>query len=152
MKALGPEIQEDEQGEKENKPFEFYKPEQLKQYNDQDMDLAILNNQAVLAYVKQNYDQCLHLFFKFHDLIETHPIAYFNYLVLCWESALYTDDFVLSEVLKITTHPQIGQNFSSLLLGLLYEAQNNWIAAKTNYELAMFTASDSCVTEVRNRL
>lgn len=36
------------------------------------------------------------MLFKFYDIIETNPISYFNYLVICWEAGVYSDDFIIT--------------------------------------------------------
>jgi hypothetical protein len=55
------------------------------------------------------------MFFKFYDIIETHPYSYFNYLCLCWMSGIFNDDYVLTEIAKST-------NSTSLFFGIIYEA------------------------------
>ena len=87
----------------------------------EDVDLMMLNNQAVLAYLKQNYQQCLDMFHKFFDVVETNPLAYFNYLVLCWEAGIYNDSYVLTEIHKLA-HISPNQNFSSFMYAQIYEA------------------------------
>jgi len=77
--------------------------------------------------------------------VETHPWSYFNYLVLSWSSGIYTDEFVLREL------DQCHES-TSYLFGLLYEAQSNWLAAKTNYQLALETSPDGSFFEIKKRL
>jgi hypothetical protein len=68
--------------------------------------------------------------------LEGNPLAYFNYLVLCWEAGMYTDEFIFGEINRVALNPYTGRSFSSYLYGMLYESQNNWMAAKVNYGLA----------------
>eukprot|EP00347_Sterkiella_histriomuscorum_P023951 403332820 len=120
-------------------------------YENEDVDLITLNNQAVLAYLKQNYQQCIDMLFKLYDIIETNPISFFNYLLLCWEAGIYSDSYLLNEINRISTlSPQ--HNFSSLMYAILYEAQNNWFPAKVNYEIALANASDSTIIEIKRRI
>ena len=87
-----------------------------------------LNNQAVLAYLKQNFQQCLDLFTRCYDIVDSHLISYFNYLLLCWESGVFTDDYVLDEIYR-SAQVTPSHNCSSFLFAIVYEAQNNWHAA-----------------------
>ena len=118
---------------------------------DQDMDLMTLNNQAVLAYMRQSYKQCVELLFKFFDIIETNPISYFNYLLLCWEAGIHSDDFILNELHRVSTQGG-NRSFTSLMYGIIYEAQNNWMPAKMNFDLAMTHATDSQICEIKRRV
>ena len=118
---------------------------------DEDTDSNILNNQAVLAYQKLDYHRCIEIFIANQDQFMANPISYFNFLVLCWEAGVYTDDFILNEITKVTVNPYTGRQFSSLLYGLIYEGQNNWYAAKTNYGLAYQSASDGVVSQLKLR-
>jgi hypothetical protein len=81
--------------------------------------------------------------------LEGNPLAYFNYLVLCWEAGIYTDSYVFSELDRVALNPYTGRSFSSYLFGMLYEAQNNWMAAKVNYGLAYQSASDGFIGEMK---
>ena len=58
--------------------------------------------------------------------IEGNPLSYFNYLVLCWEGGIYTDEFVFKELDRVALNPYTGRSFSSYLFGMIYEAQNNF--------------------------
>jgi len=119
---------------------------------DEDTDSNILNNQAVLAYQKGNYAGTVELFLVNLDRFMLNTTSYFNFLVLCWESGVYSDDFVLNELSKNGVNPYTGRSFTSFLFGVLYEAQNNWHAARVNYGLAFQSAGDSTVAQIRQRL
>ena len=58
---------------------------------------------------------------------------------------MYTDEFVLKEL-------ETATQATSYLFGLVYEAQNNWWAAKANYQLALESASDGTYSELKKRL
>lgn len=38
------------------------------------------------------------------------------------------------------------------MYALVYEAQNNWYPAKINYEIAMASATDSNIIEIKRRI
>jgi hypothetical protein len=102
-----------------------------------------LNNQAVLAYNKQNYSATVDLFLLNLDRFMLNTTSYFNFLVLCWEAGIYSDDFLLNEIAKSGSNPYTGRSFTSYIFGVFFEAQNNWLAAKVNYGLAFNSAGDS---------
>ncbi len=83
-----------------------------------------------------NYQGCVDLYMKILLGLEGNPFAYFNYLVLCWEAGAYTDDYLMGEIDRVAKNPYTGRSFSSYLYAMIYEAQNNWQAAKVNYQLA----------------
>jgi len=58
---------------------------------------------------------------KIYDIVETNPISYFNYLMLCWESGIYSDIMVFKEINRITNLSN-RKNFSSFLYAIVYEA------------------------------
>ncbi|CDW78805.1 wd40 repeat-containing protein [Stylonychia lemnae] len=122
-----------------------------KLYQEDDVDLITLNNQAVLAYLKSNYQQCVDMISKIYDIVETNPISYFNYLLLCWEAGIYSDLMVFQEINRIAQLSR-RKNFSSLMYALVYEAQNNWLPARVNYEIALANASDSSIIEIKRRV
>lgn len=78
--------------------------------------------------------------------------SYFNYMILCWEAGIFTDEFILQEIDQVSVNPYTGRSFTSYMYALIYEAQNNWHAAKTNYSLAFQSASDGIIAQVKNRL
>jgi hypothetical protein len=78
--------------------------------------------------------------------------SYFNYLVLCWEAGIFTDEFILQEIDKVGVNPYTGRSFTSYMYALIYEAQNNWQTAKTNYGLAFQSASDGIIAQMKTRL
>ena len=78
----------------------------------------------------------MELFLLNLDRFMLNTSSYFNFLVLCWEAGIYSDDFVLNELSKCGVNPYTGRSFTSFIFGVLYEAQNNWHAAKVNYGLA----------------
>lgn len=59
------------------------------------------------------------MFFKFYDIIETHSYSYFNYLILCWESGIFNDEYILNEISKVA-----GNDNTSLLFALIYVSNN----------------------------
>lgn len=112
---------------------------------EDDLDLIKLNNEAVVAFQNHHFDRAVEIFYSFYDIVESHPWSYFNYLILCWQAGIYTDDFVFRELEQSTTA-------TSYLFGLVYEAQNNWWAAKANYQLAIESATDGTYSELKKRL
>lgn len=119
---------------------------------DEDTDSNILNNQAVLAYQKNNYEGCISIFIAYQVRFCMNATSYFNYMILCWEAGIFTDEFILQEIDKVSVNPYTGRSFTSYMYALIYEAQNNWQAAKANYSLAFQSASDGIIAQMKNRL
>jgi hypothetical protein len=65
--------------------------------------------------------------------IEGNPFSYFNYLILCWEAGIYSDQFVMNEMDKVCLNPYTGRHFTSYFYAMIYESSNNWQAALANY-------------------
>lgn len=80
-----------------------------------------------------------------------NPVTCFNFLVLCWEAGVYSDEFIMRDIEKMCMNPYTGRSFSSYFYGLIYESQNNWLAAKVNFGLAFQSASDGVVSQMRAR-
>ena len=132
--------------------IKIQKSQAIPEINDEDTDSNILNNQGILAYQKGNYESCVDLYMKILLGIEGNSFSYFNYLVLCWEAGIYSDAFVLNEIDRVTLNPYTGRPFTSYFYAMVYEGQNNWQAALTNYQLAYQSASDGIVGEMKMKL
>ena len=76
---------------------------------DEDTESNVLNNQSVLAYQKLNYQGSVELFLLNLDRFIQNPTSYFNFLTLCWEAGVYTDEFLLNEVSKSAVNPYTGR-------------------------------------------